>query len=266
MFGLTFNFIMKLLSINRGISEAIKQLRMQTGAPLHMVYDALKINNQDIEAATKWLQKEGIKIINSKSLKGVTEGISLAKITVGSSVIASLKAQTDFAARNEKFVESLITISEAALKFESEINENNLKQFIESTHNNVCPKSIIEYLIKSFQENCVLKLDKWNSRHNLFSYVHNHLNGVGSKSAMIEISNENGRTKELEAIADKLLLQGISNPIKYITRADPKHKDDEILYEQDYVLEDKPIKVGKLISEYERRSKDKITIHRLKAY
>lgn len=82
----------------------ITKLRKMTGAGLMDCKKALEEANNDIDAAIEIVRKRGQAIAAKRSDREAAEGCVLCKVNGNYGAILALKCETDFVARNEKFV------------------------------------------------------------------------------------------------------------------------------------------------------------------
>ena len=103
--------------------EKIKQLREKTGAGMVDCKKALLEANNDIEKAVEILRKKGIAKAAKREDKETSEGV--IKIAVNNEnnqgYIFELSAETDFVARNEKFIKLSDDLMEI-IKIDMELN------------------------------------------------------------------------------------------------------------------------------------------------
>ncbi len=93
----------------------VKELRDKTGAGMMDAKKALVENNGDMEAATDWLRTKGIAKAAKKAGRVASEGMVWA-ISVGSKgAMVEVNAETDFCAKNEKFIEFVKTLTQLVL-------------------------------------------------------------------------------------------------------------------------------------------------------
>ncbi len=94
-------------------AKLVKELRDLTGAGMMDCKKALKENDGDIDKAVRWLKEQGIAKSAKKSGRIAAEGLAAVKTAGNLGVIVELNAETDFVAKNDKFLELLETITEA---------------------------------------------------------------------------------------------------------------------------------------------------------
>ncbi len=85
-------------------AKLIKQLRDMTQAGFVDCKNALVENNDNIEAAVKYLREKGLAKAAKKAGAIAAEGVVLAGINDRSAYIIEINTQTDFAAKNEHFL------------------------------------------------------------------------------------------------------------------------------------------------------------------
>lgn len=98
--------------------DAIKQLREMTGAGMGDCKKALENSGGDMEGAIDFLRKMGQKLSVKRADREAKEGVCLA-LTSGNrnnGIVLKLSCETDFVAKNEKFVALANQFGEIALK------------------------------------------------------------------------------------------------------------------------------------------------------
>jgi elongation factor Ts len=90
-------------------ASVVKELRDKTGAGMMDCKRALAENDGDMEKALDWLRKKGQAIATKKAAREASEGLVTCRIDAPGrkAVILQLNCETDFVARNEKFIELL---------------------------------------------------------------------------------------------------------------------------------------------------------------
>ena len=88
-------------------ASQVKKLREQTGAGLMDCKKALTENNGDHEAAVEWLRKKGAATAEKKASRSTSEGVIARHLSVDgkSGTIVEINCETDFVAKNEKFLQ-----------------------------------------------------------------------------------------------------------------------------------------------------------------
>ena len=83
----------------------VKNLREMTGVGMMDCKKALTASDGDIEKAVEWLREKGMAASAKKAGRIAAEGMSYAVVNDGIGVLVEVNAETDFVAKNEKFVE-----------------------------------------------------------------------------------------------------------------------------------------------------------------
>lgn len=96
-------------------ASLVKELRELTGAGMMDCKKALEANNGDIQASVDWLREKGIASAAKKSSRIAAEGTTIVKTNGNVGVVVEINSETDFVAKNEKFVELVEGISSTIL-------------------------------------------------------------------------------------------------------------------------------------------------------
>ncbi|MBR2685847.1 MAG: elongation factor Ts [Erysipelotrichaceae bacterium] len=96
-------------------ASLVKELRDKTGAGMMDCKKALTECEGDIAKATDWLREKGISKAAKKSGRIAAEGLSRVKTNGNKAVLVEVNSETDFVAKNDKFVALLDGITEALL-------------------------------------------------------------------------------------------------------------------------------------------------------
>ncbi|MBF0614278.1 MAG: elongation factor Ts [Magnetococcales bacterium] len=86
-------------------ANLVKDLREKTGAGMMDCKKALTETNGDLEAAIDWLRKKGIASAAKKSGRVAAEGKVVVAARGNHGLLLEVNSETDFAAKNEKFLE-----------------------------------------------------------------------------------------------------------------------------------------------------------------
>ena len=104
---------MVYIYINKSL---IKELRDLSGAGLMDCKKALEASNNDIDEAIDYLRKKGISKAAKKADRVAAEGLSTVVIDGNNASIVEVNCETDFVAKNEKFVNLVNKIAELIVK------------------------------------------------------------------------------------------------------------------------------------------------------
>ncbi len=109
-------------------AKDVKKLRDMTGAGMMDCKKALTESEGDIDKAVELLRKKGQKVSAKRADRDAKEGVVIAKTSGNrnNGIILRLSCETDFVAKNEKFVEFANSIADIALKNLPDTNEELL--------------------------------------------------------------------------------------------------------------------------------------------
>ena len=96
--------------------ELVQELRERTGAGMMDCRKALVENDEDIEKAIDWLRQKGIAKAASKGNRVAAEGVSVVKVDGNKAIIIEINSETDFTAKNERFLHAVDVVAEGILK------------------------------------------------------------------------------------------------------------------------------------------------------
>ena len=101
-------------------AQMVKELRERTGAGMMDCKGALEHTNGDIDAAVDYLREKGIAKAAKKAGRIAAEGLCNVVAKDNEAIIFELNSETDFVAKNEKFLNLLDTLANALL--DSKVN------------------------------------------------------------------------------------------------------------------------------------------------
>ena len=188
--------------------ELIKKLRETTGSGMLDCKKALAENNDDLDAAIKWLREKGILKAQKKQDRETNEGVISFynhDKSLNSFSLCKIKCETDFVAKNEDFLSFANQLTKAI--HESDIIKpyGNFEDISSISVNEKDLNSALTDLISKIGENIqIISYKKYNSESSIFiNYLHNKYNSSCSKIAsVVEISTNN--TKKAQEISDDL--------------------------------------------------------------
>lgn len=94
-------------------ASLVKELREKTGAGMLDCKKALTECNGDVNAAADWLREKGIAKAAKKATRIAAEGLADVTISGNKAYLYELNSETDFVAKNEKFITLLNQIGAA---------------------------------------------------------------------------------------------------------------------------------------------------------
>lgn len=92
--------------------QNIKELRLRTGAGMVDCKKALEESNDDVEQAIIWLREKGISKAAKKADRVAAEGLASVIASGNYAAVFEVNSETDFASKNEKFVQLVQQIEE----------------------------------------------------------------------------------------------------------------------------------------------------------
>jgi elongation factor Ts len=188
--------------------ELIKKLRDTTGSGMLDCKKALAENNDDIDAAIKWLREKGILKAQKKQNRETNEGV-ISLYNHGASftnfTLCKIKCETDFVAKNEIFLSFANDLTKAIHDSENIKTSGSFEDISSIYVNGKELNSALTDLISKIGENIqIISYKKYHSQNSIFiNYMHNKYNSSCSKIFSVIEVNTNNINKASE-IADKL--------------------------------------------------------------
>ena len=108
-------------------ASLVKELRERTGAGMMDCKKALTETDGNIDAAIDYLRENGIAKAAKKADRIAAEGLSYIEVKGNKAVILEINSETDFVAKNEKFVALVKNVAEAILAAEPATLEEALQ-------------------------------------------------------------------------------------------------------------------------------------------
>ena len=108
-------------------ASLVKELRERTGAGMMDCKKALTQTDGKIEAAIDYLRENGIAKAAKKADRIAAEGLSYIEVKGNKAVILEINSETDFVAKNEKFVALVKNVANAILAAEPKSLEEALQ-------------------------------------------------------------------------------------------------------------------------------------------
>ena len=108
-------------------ASLVKELRERTGAGMMDCKKALTQTDGNIEAAIDYLRENGIAKAAKKADRIAAEGLSYIEVKGNKAVILEINSETDFVAKNEKFVALVKKVANAILAAEPKSLEEALQ-------------------------------------------------------------------------------------------------------------------------------------------
>ena len=183
------------------LMDNIKSLRESTGAGFLDCKKALQENNNEIEKSIDFLRKKGLAKAVKKSSREAKEGAVGVFMNDKVAAILEINTETDFAAKNEIFLDFVDEIGRYALNINDSLSFT-LEDFLNQS---IGGKKISEYftdIIAKIGENIVLRRLSYvskDSNSEFYSYTHNaYKPNIGKICVLLkaEVENNNENTKQ----------------------------------------------------------------------
>ena len=183
------------------LMDNIKSLRESTGAGFLDCKKALQENNNEIEKSIDFLRKKGLAKAVKKSSREAKEGAVGVFMNDKVAAILEINTETDFAAKNEIFLDFVDKIGRYALNVNDSLSFT-LEDFLNQS---IGGKKISEYftdIIAKIGENIVLRRLSFvskDSNSEFYSYTHNaYKPNIGKICVLLkaEVENNNENTKQ----------------------------------------------------------------------
>ncbi len=196
----------------------IKKLRDMTGAGLSDCKKALIESDNDIEKAKELIRKRGQAIAAKREDRDAAQGIAIGKSVGDFAAIVALKCETDFVAKNEKFV----ALAKALLDLAVEKRAKNIDELNALTLNGkTVPEAITELSGITGEK---MELGAYESIEAPATVVYNHFNGM--LSAAVGFNQADVPADVAKGIAMQVASM---NPIKASREQIPQETIDEEL-------------------------------------
>ncbi|MCP3660346.1 MAG: elongation factor Ts [Bacteroidetes bacterium] len=189
-------------------AKDVNKLRSRTGAGMMDCKNALKQSGGDFENAVDILRKRGQKISNKRSEREALEGSIFVKVNGSNDlgIIIALSCETDFVAKNEKFLELGNNIIDTALTY----NPTNIDQLNNLEINGTKVSDIITDYIGKIGEKIEIKHFDRIKAPLVIPYIHTG-NNLGVLVGLEGINNE--KHKAILAGKDIAMQIAAMNPI-----------------------------------------------------
>ncbi len=200
-------------------ASMVKELRDRTGVGMGKCKQALEVANGDIELAISNLRKEGMASAVKKEGRETKEGI-IASAEHGNVIaVLEVNAETDFVARNERFVAFVQELAKLA----AEKNPASLEEFLEVTNDKgiSVEQSRVE-TVQSLGENIQIKrIACFTPKANSSQAIYIHMGG--KIAALVEVEG----SEAAKEVAREVALHVAAEEPKYVTAEEVPEADKE---------------------------------------
>lgn len=131
----------------------VKELRERTGAGMMDCKKALVESNGDMDAAIDYLREKGIAKAAKKAGRIAAEGLTFTATEGNKAIILEINSETDFVAKNEKFLTLVSTVGKALLASNATTLEEGLAVEVEGK----TIETIVQEAIATIGENLSLR-------------------------------------------------------------------------------------------------------------
>ena len=97
-------------------AKDVQKLREMTGVGMMDCKKALAASDGDMDKAVEWLREKGLAAAQKKAGRIAAEGMAYAAVIDGIGVVVEVNAESDFVAKNEKFVDYVKGVAEVVAK------------------------------------------------------------------------------------------------------------------------------------------------------
>lgn len=203
----------------------VKDLRERTGAGMMDCKKALQENNGDMDAAIDWLREKGIAKAAKKEGRIAAEGTTKMLVNGNTAIILEVNSETDFVAKNEKFVSFVDKLTETVMNSDATDMESALNvTCAEGTVNDMVVNAVAQIGEKiSFR-----RFEKVTKTDSQVFGIYSHMGGRIATLVVLEGANE-------EVAKDVAMHAAAMNPA-YVRSsevpADVLDREKEIMKEQ----------------------------------
>ncbi|MCF0121611.1 MAG: translation elongation factor Ts, partial [Oscillospiraceae bacterium] len=97
-------------------AQDVKNLREMTGCGMMDCKKALTASDGDVDKAIEFLREKGLAASQKKAGRIAAEGMAYATVINGVGVVVEVNAETDFVAKNDKFVDFVKGVADVVAK------------------------------------------------------------------------------------------------------------------------------------------------------
>ena len=197
-------------------TSLIKELRDLSGAGLMDCKKALEANDGDIDKAMDYLREKGISKAAKKASRIAAEGLSTVLVDGNNAVVVEVNCETDFVAKNEKFVNLVNTIAKVIVSSDANTMEEAEALSCEEGTISDYVTSMTATIGEKISFRRFKRLTKTDSQ-NFGSYIH-----MGGKISVLTLIE--GATEE---VAKDVAMHSAAMRPSYIRREDVPAEETE---------------------------------------
>ncbi|MDE7400141.1 MAG: translation elongation factor Ts [Oscillospiraceae bacterium] len=193
--------------------QDVKELRDMTGCGLSDCKKALEDANGNRDEAVKILREMGLAKSAKKAGRIAAEGIVKTKVDGSKGIIVEINCETDFAAKSDRFLELVETITDTILN--SDVNDVDALMNVTASGTS---QTVSEYLAEKIgviSENIkIRRFDRMEGT--LIQYMHDG----GRIGTLLKISTDKPDDAEILTAAKNAALQITAMNAQYVAKAD----------------------------------------------
>ena len=213
-------------------ASLVKKLKDMTNAGLMDCKKALEENNENIDEAIKWLREKGISKAAKKQDRIAAEGLSNILVEGNNAVIVEVNCETDFVAKNEKFVAFIDRLCKTLINGDAKTMEE--AEALKEEDGTTIKEDVINMTATIGEKISFRRFNKLTKTDDQTFGRYIHMNGKISSLTLINGSNE-------EVAADVAMHLAAMNP-KYVSRDVVPASDIE---EESKIIKEQAINEGK---------------------
>ncbi|MCL1903402.1 MAG: translation elongation factor Ts [Oscillospiraceae bacterium] len=208
-------------------AQDVKQLKELTNCGMMDCKRALEESGGNIDAAVKYLREKGLAKAAKKAGRIAAEGLVACRIDEGKKVgvIVEVNAETDFAAKTDKFKEFVELVVQTII--DNDVKDVEALKNVNGSGTNEKLADILTNSIATIGENIQIRRFTRITGDGLFSYLHNGEGIFGTHGTMLKLTADDFGD-EVKNCAKGILLHITSmNPEFITTDSIPKAAADE---------------------------------------
>ena len=213
-------------------AQQVKELREQTGAGMMDCKKALTETDGNLEEAVKWLREQGITKATKKAARISAEGVCAFAIDGNKAVLYEVNSETDFVAKNPKFVELVNQIGKALLDSDAKDDETAQDALFEGVK---VSELVVNATATIGEKISLRRVSAYSKNDNQVFGAYSHMNGKIVAFAILDGDNA-------ECAKDVCMHVAAMSP-KYLDRnsIDPEYiKSETEILKQEALNEGKP--------------------------
>ena len=160
----------------------VKELRERTGAGMMDCKKALDASNGDMDKAIDWLRENGIAKAAKKEGRIAAEGTTKMLVNGNTAIIMEVNSETDFVAKNEKFVAFVDEIADILM--------NNNAKTMEDVQNLGINDKVAEAVAQIGEKISFRRFERVEKTDSQVFGVYSHMGGRIASLVVLEGNNE----------------------------------------------------------------------------